>query len=71
MVVSLDKAMTEMLGAGWLWKTGQDVNKELMSLFHYNDNCIFFSVYIFLLKMVCLTNNSDQDLNANGELKEI
>lgn len=47
MVVPLDKAMTEMLKAGWLWKTGQHLIKELMSFISYNNNAtIIFSVYV-------------------------
>lgn len=47
MVVPLDKAITEILKAGWLQGTGQHLIKELMSLISYNNNAtITFSVYV-------------------------
>lgn len=47
MVVPLDKAVTEMIKAGWLWKTGQLLIRELMSLISHNNNVtMIFSVYV-------------------------
>lgn len=47
MVVPLDKATTETLKAGWLWKTGQHLIKKFMSLInYYNNSNIIFPVYV-------------------------
>jgi len=47
MVVPPDKAMSEMLKAGWVWRTAQHLIKELMSLTsYYNNATIIFSVSV-------------------------
>lgn len=70
MVVPLVKGMTEMLKAGWLWKTGQHLIKELIFFISYNNHTIIiFSWYVSSKDR--LTKITDkQELNANGELKE-